>query len=135
MRSQLPHMSVQQWTASTLHDPHMHLLLLLLLLHNWLPLHAHHLSSSSLLALLPLRVPREKYSELITKERELHAFMDAFPQRRAAKVAELAATSDAVNATLQRASRVIASSMVHRGASGGKAQVHYVRHPTCTTTC
>lgn len=44
---------------------------------------------------------RAKYDELRAKERELTGFMDAFPQRRAAKQAELTAKQEAIVALLQ----------------------------------
>jgi DNA repair exonuclease SbcCD ATPase subunit len=44
---------------------------------------------------------RAKYDELRAKERELTGFMDTFPQRRAAKQAELSAKQEAIVALLQ----------------------------------
>ncbi|KAF6253295.1 intraflagellar transport protein IFT-71/74 [Scenedesmus sp. NREL 46B-D3] len=49
---------------------------------------------------------REKFEELKAKEKELNAFLDAFPQRKAAKAAELAAKQEAVAAGLERMSKL-----------------------------
>lgn len=55
----------------------------------------------SALPLLPKHPAcRAKYDELRAKERELNAFVDAFPQRRAAKQAELTAKQEAIVALL-----------------------------------
>lgn len=49
---------------------------------------------------------REKYEELVTKERELNAFLDSFPSKRAAKMGELQERSDAISATLERITKL-----------------------------
>jgi hypothetical protein len=49
---------------------------------------------------------REKFEELKAKEKELNTFLDAFPQRKAAKAAELAAKQEAVVAGLERMSKL-----------------------------
>eukprot|EP00878_Enallax_costatus_P039192 GHUV01044749.1.p1 GENE.GHUV01044749.1~~GHUV01044749.1.p1 ORF type:complete len:154 (+),score=77.15 GHUV01044749.1:210-671(+) len=52
---------------------------------------------------------REKFQELVTKERELNAFLDAFPQRKAAKQEELNAKAEAITAVLDRLNKLQAS--------------------------
>ncbi|KAF8068364.1 IFT74 [Scenedesmus sp. PABB004] len=64
---------------------------------------------------------REKFGELVGKERELRAFMDAFPQRRAAKAAELAARGEAINAALARLAALRARGDGGGGGGGGGA--------------
>eukprot|EP00877_Chromochloris_zofingiensis_P002084 jgi/Chrzof1/11877/Cz06g13080.t1 len=49
---------------------------------------------------------REKYEELVAKERELNAFLDAFPERKASKLAELASRQDAIVAVLERINKL-----------------------------
>lgn len=49
---------------------------------------------------------REKFEELQAKERELNAFLDAFPQRKAAKQSELTAKQEAIVAVLERMNKL-----------------------------
>lgn len=53
-----------------------------------------------------LLVHREKFEELTTKERELNAFLDAFPQRRAAKQQELSSKQEAITNLLDKLNRL-----------------------------
>ncbi|KAI8472521.1 MAG: hypothetical protein J3K34DRAFT_457787 [Monoraphidium minutum] len=62
---------------------------------------------------------REKYQELCAKEREIAAFIDAFPSRRDAKRRELAERQDAVAAALERLAARPAGA---GGSAGGGAQ-------------
>lgn len=52
---------------------------------------------------------REKFQELLTKERELLAFLDAFPQRKAAKQDELNTKAEAITAVLDRLNKLQAA--------------------------
>lgn len=45
----------------------------------------------------------------MTKERELNAFLDAFPQRKAAKQDELSAKAEAITTVLERLNKLQAS--------------------------
>ena len=45
---------------------------------------------------------REKYDELVAKERDLNNFMDSFPSRRASKLDESRSRQDAIVALLER---------------------------------
>lgn len=49
---------------------------------------------------------REKFDELVAKERELNTFVDSFPSRKAAKAAEMSAAADSVLALLDRISKL-----------------------------
>ena len=59
-----------------------------------------------LIVLLVLLVHREKFEELTAKERELNAFLDAFPQRRAAKQQELSSKQEAITNLLDKLNRL-----------------------------
>lgn len=62
---------------------------------------------------------REKYEELKTKERELAAFMDAFPAERSARADQLEALQEGVTAALERLSKL---SAISGGAMPSKGQ-------------
>jgi len=49
---------------------------------------------------------REKFEELVAKERDLTNFMDSFPSRRAAKMDEMRAKQDAIVALLERINKL-----------------------------
>jgi hypothetical protein len=54
----------------------------------------------------PCTFSREKFEELKLKEKELAAFMDDFPHKRAAKLAELSGAQDAIVAAMERLSKL-----------------------------
>lgn len=49
---------------------------------------------------------REKFEELVAKERDLNNFMDSFPSRRAAKLEELRHKQDAIVALLDKMNKL-----------------------------
>lgn len=49
---------------------------------------------------------REKYEELVAKERDLNNFMDSFPSRRASKLDEARSKQDAIVALLERITKL-----------------------------
>jgi len=49
---------------------------------------------------------REKYDELVAKERDLNNFMDSFPSRRAAKLEEASAKQDAIVGMLEKITKL-----------------------------
>eukprot|EP00200_Dunaliella_tertiolecta_P010673 CAMPEP_0202381376 /NCGR_PEP_ID=MMETSP1127-20130417/35240_1 /ASSEMBLY_ACC=CAM_ASM_000462 /TAXON_ID=3047 /ORGANISM="Dunaliella tertiolecta, Strain CCMP1320" /LENGTH=623 /DNA_ID=CAMNT_0048980319 /DNA_START=178 /DNA_END=2049 /DNA_ORIENTATION=+ len=53
---------------------------------------------------------REKFQELVAKERDLSNFMDGFPSRKAAKVEEMRAKQDAIVAQLEKINKLVAIS-------------------------
>lgn len=67
---------------------------------------------------LPPAGRREKFQELIVKERDLSNFMDGFPSRKAAKVDEMRARQDAIVGLLERINKL----MVGGARAGGTAQ-------------
>ncbi|KAF5830861.1 hypothetical protein DUNSADRAFT_13941 [Dunaliella salina] len=53
---------------------------------------------------------REKFQELVAKERDLSNFMDGFPSRKAAKVEEMRAKQDTIVAQLEKINKLVAIS-------------------------
>lgn len=70
---------------------------------------------------------REKFEELKAKEKELVAFLDAFPQRKAAKAGELAAKQEAIVAGLERMNKLQALTDAAALPSQGQFQQMKVR--------
>jgi len=52
---------------------------------------------------------REKFQELVAKERDLSNFMDSFPSRKAAKLDEMRAKQDAIVAQLEKINKLVVS--------------------------
>ena len=50
--------------------------------------------------------PREKYDELVAKERDLNNFMDSFPSRRAEKTREAQEKQDGIVALLDKIAKL-----------------------------
>jgi intraflagellar transport protein 74 len=68
---------------------------------------------------------------LKAKEKELNAFLDAFPQRKAAKAAELAAKQEAVVAGLERMSKLQA--LTDAAALPSQGQFQQMKVCACDT--
>jgi len=69
---------------------------------------AHHFGDlkSHACAHMAIRMCREKYDELVAKERDLNNFMDSFPSRRAEKTREAQEKQDAIVALLDKIAKL-----------------------------